>query len=216
MIKYLLPFTLLLSSFSTRAQTSVGFSFGGNFSQVRFTDSNGNLNKNLKGLPGSTASIYYLFDLVKGKKLKNAATNYLGVEAGYKSSKFEDVANNLITSWQIQYLSAQFLFRHATNSLRKANLFYGGGFVTDFQIAGTQNQGFSQYDITEDLKPINLSITAEAGIKYDVSDDAAATLRFSYLRGLTNVEKDESQTAFIHSVGISAAVFFYLTRTKKK
>ncbi len=94
--------------------------------------------------------------------------------------------------------------------------FFGGGFVTDYLLSGTQNRGFNQYDLEEHLEPFNLSVTAEIGLSYDVSEEVYATIGLAYLRGLTNVEQDPGQKALIHGWRLSIALFFELTNNHKR
>jgi len=197
------------------SQSSIGFSLGGNFSQVRFKNSDGVLDEDLKGLPGTSATLFYFLQLANGKKGNYAFANLLGVELGYKSSKFQDKANSLLTTWNLQYLTGQLTFRHVVLSDHRVNLFFGSGVAIDYLRGGTQTQGFNQFEITEDLNRVNLSILVETGLKYNISEDAYTTLRLGYLRGLTNLEKDPEQEVFIHAVRLSIAVLFYLDNSKK-
>jgi|GEM_PF-3031826 len=214
-MKYLFLFLLPVFSLPIYAQSWVGFSFGGNFSQVRFTNSDGVVNKNLKGLPGTTATVFYQRSISKEKKMYSA-TNLIGFELGYKSSRVQDKASSLLTIWNMHYLTNSLTFRHNSNSKRKANPFYGGGVVLDYLMSGTQNRGFNQFNITEDIKPLNVSVTVETGLNYHISDDANTTLRLAYLRGLANLEKDPSQQAYIHALRLSITLFFNLKDNGKR
>lgn len=201
--------------YNPQSQSSVGFSFGANFGQVRFKNSDGVLDESLKGKPGASATLFYFLQLANKGKKNRAFANLLGVEAGYKFNKFEDKESSLLTTWDMQLLTGQLTFRHVRLSNHRVNLFFGGGLAVDYLIAGTQTQGFSQFDITEDLNKVNLSLTAETGLKYDISSDAYTTLRLGYLRGLSNLEKDPDQQTFVHAIRLSIAVFFYLNNSKK-
>jgi len=215
-MKYLLLFFLVFYSLSAQAQNRVGFSFGGNFSQIRFINSDDVVNKDLKGLPGTTATFFYQHDISNKKKQKHAASNLAGFELGYKSNRLQNNASNLLTVWNMHYLTGSLTFRHNSNSKHKASPFYGGGLVVDYLMSGTQNRGFNQFDITEDLKPLNVSLTLETGLMYHISDEANASLRLAYLRGLANLEKDPGQQAYIHAWRLSIAVFFNLKKNNRK
>jgi len=209
-MKYLFLFFFTLSLLPANGQSWVGFSFGGNFSQIRFKNSDGAVNIDLQGLPGTTATIFYQRDIAKNKKVRYSATNLIGFELGYKSNRIQDNASGLLTIWNMHYLTGSLTFRHNSNSKRKANPFYGGGLVLDYLMSGTQNRGFNQFDITEDLKPLNLSLTLETGLKYHISDEVNASIRLAYLRGIANLEKDPGQQAYIHAWRLSIAIFFKL------
>ncbi|MCF6359232.1 MAG: PorT family protein [Cyclobacteriaceae bacterium] len=210
-MKYIFLVIILTLSLLSNAQQSVGFSLGGNFSNVKFKNSSGVVDKNLKGLPGITATMLYSLKLNEQTKKKQSA-HLLGIEAGYKSSKFEDKENSLLTTWQMQYITSVLTYRYSPNFLSKTGLFFGGGLSYDFLLSGSQTQGFSQFDITEELSRVNLSINIETGIRYNISDEAYTTLLVSYLRGLNNLEKDLNQQATIHSFRVAATVFFRINR----
>ena len=217
-MKTILALLLIFYTLSVHAQRRVGFSIGGNYSDIRFKNSAGDVNENLKGLPGASITAYYQFEILKRKTEKRFnPSNFLSPEIGYKSSQFSDKGSNVLTTWSLNYLSTGLAIKHYRNSKKTVNPFYGGGFITDFLISGVQSRGFEQYDLTENIKKINVSITAEAGLLYTISDNAHCSLSLAYLRGIYNLEKDPGQTAMIHAWKLSATVFFNLkTRTKGK
>jgi len=192
------------------SQSSVGLSIGGTFGQLKFENSEGVVDENLIGVPGAAASAYYFFDLGGVVTSASSGQNLLGVELGYKSSKFKDKASSQLTTWELQYITSRLLFRRITNSTNKARLFFGGGLAMDYLYGGTQNQGFSQFEITDALNALNVSLSAETGLTYIISSDTYATLRLGYLRGISNLEKDSSQQAFVHGFKLSMAIFFHL------
>jgi len=209
-MKKLLIAGLLLTGFFTYGQkTWVGFSIGANHSQLRYKNTKGVLDENLKGIPGGTASIFLqtqVFD--KKKSARYPAATLLSTEIGYKSTKIKDKASTILTTWSLHYLTANLTLRRKANSKKKVNPFYGGGLVADWFASGTQNLGFEQYDLKEELQPLNFSITAEAGLTYFVGDDSFGTLGLSYLRGISNLETSPDEQALLHSIKISMAIFF--------
>jgi hypothetical protein len=195
----------------------VGFSIGGNFNRIRFKNSEGVVNGNLKGLPGAAVAICYQSEILRSKtERRYKPTNFLSVELGYKSGQFTDKGSQVLTTWSLNYLSTGLAFKHYRSSKKNVNPFYAGGFISDFLISGVQSRGFEQYDLTEDIKKINLSITAEAGLLYTISDKAHCSLSLAYLRGLSNLEKDSDQKAMIHAWKLSATVFFNLKKEQKQ
>lgn len=212
-MKYIFIIPLILLSFLGNGQHAVGFSLGGNFSSVNYKNSNGVSDKSLKGLPGIISTFNYRYNI--GYKVRRKSVHQIGIDTGYKSSKFEDKESSLFTTWNMQFISTAIAYRYYPYYRKKTGFFFGGGIVYDFLLSGTQTQGFSQFDISKDLAPSNLSVNIETGIKYNISYDASTTLTIGYLRGLTNIEKDLSQQAFIHSFKIAASVFFRIN-TKKQ
>lgn len=206
-MKLLFTLFLVLLTYKIQAQTALGFGAGGNFSQVSFKNSSGTKDKSLRGLPGITATVLYHQNLtspVVRKKIRHV----LGMEAGYKSAKFEDKENSLLTTWQMQYITTDLSYYFFPDYTTKVGWYLGGGPTFDMLISGTQTQGFNQFNITKDLAKFNISIGIESGINYRISKEAYTSIRVAYLRGLNNLEKDPNQHSYIHSFRITALVFF--------
>lgn len=216
-MKTIIVALLIFYALSAHTQSRVGFSIGGNYNTIRFKNSAGEVNDNLKGLPGAAITMYYQVEVLKSKIEKRfKPSNLLSVELGYKSGHFSDKGSQVLTTWSLNYLSTGLAFKHYRSSKKSVNPFYGGGFISDFLVSGVQSRGFEQYDLTDDIKKINLSITAEAGLLYTISDKSHCSLSLAYLRGLSNLEKDPGQKAMIHAWKLSAAVFFNLNNSNRK
>lgn len=215
-MRYVIILLVLVSFQVGWSQTSVGFSIGGTMGQLRFKDTaEGKSRTHLSGVPGLTATAFYFLDLGPRYRLMSNAYNTLGVEVGYKSHNFIDRANSLVTMWNLQYATGQLLYRYTAKSDGDVRPFLGGGLAVDYLYAGTQSTGFSQFNLVDDLLPLSYSLVAEAGISYTVSGEAYATLRLGYLRGLSNVEKDEGQQAMIDSFRLSVTLFFNLDKSSR-
>jgi hypothetical protein len=213
--KSVLIVLVFLTTTHANAQSKVSFSIGGNYNQVRFRNSAGVLNENLRGLPAVNVALAYEHALEKiGSRSEFNPSNHVGVSLGYKSGQFKDKGSHVLTTWSTNYLSSSLGYFHRTGSKKPIHFMYGGGIVYDFLISGVQSRGFEQYDLSQDIKKANLSVAAHSGLFYRISDFSQCALKISYLKGLTNIEKDENQSARFNAWQLSAVVFFDLTKRK--
>lgn len=213
-MKYVISIILLFSLHRTNAQRWVGVGIGANQSQLQYTNSLGIKDENLRGLPGVNASFFFLQRVSKKKAKRFPPKTILSTEFGYKSIKIKDTKSSLLSTWSLQYLTGNIILRKHINSKHAVNAFYGGGLALDYLLSGSQTEGFEQFDLTEDLKRSNTSLTAEFGITYFQSHDSFSELKFSYLRGLSNLEKSNDQKALLSAFKISGSVFFELTNKR--
>lgn len=215
MKKYYLLVLLNLLFAIVSAQSKVSFSIGGNYNQVRFRNSSGELNKDLRGLPAVKVSLGYEHALEKKNTQKGfGPSNHVGLSLGYKAGQFKDKSSHVLTTWALNYLSGSLEYFHRTSSKRPTHFMYGGGVVSDFLISGVQSRGFEQYDLGQDIRKNNISIAIHSGLFYKISDFSQCALKLSYLKGLTNVEKDQNQSAILNAWQLSAVVFFDLSKRK--
>jgi hypothetical protein len=214
--KLLLTLTIVQLSISyATAQSRVSFAIGGNYNQVRFRNSNGNLNEDLRGLPAVNVSLGYEHALEKVNTSNDSdPTNHIGLTLGYKSGQFKDKASHVLTTWTINYLSTSVDYFHRSGSKKPMHFMYGTGLVNDFLVSGVQSRGFEQYDLSQDLQKSNLSFALHSGLFYRISDFSQCALKVSYLKGLTNIEKDTSQSARLNAWQLSAIIFFDLSKRK--
>ncbi len=207
-MRYSIIITLVLLSLTGKSQHAIGFSLGGNFSDVNFTNSNGISYKSLKSVPGIITTVGYTQNLHYNKRRRSV--HQIGLEAGYKSNNFKDKESSLITTWNMQFLSTAFIYRYYPDYRKRTGLLFGGGVMYDFLLSGTQTQGFNQFNITQELARSNFSLGLETGINYNISPEATTTLTLRYLRGLLNMEKDPGQKAYVHAFNITATIYFML------
>jgi hypothetical protein len=190
----------------------IGFGLGTTIQNLSYTNSDGVKADQLTGLPAAAISFSYLQTLKT--KSKAAFSNSIMVQLGYKGGYLKDEGSHLLTTWSMNFLSASAGFVSHHNSKRKTNPFFGAGIVTDALISGTQNRGFEQYDLTDDLKILNLSAKIFTGLSYKISNEANCSLELNYLRGFRNMEKSAEQSAMLHAWQLSATLFFQLKKTK--
>ncbi|NBP67939.1 MAG: hypothetical protein EBU52_04275, partial [Cytophagia bacterium] len=142
----------------------IGFGLGTTIQNLSYTNSDGVKADQLTGLPAAAISFSYLYAL----KTKSAFANSMLAQLGYKGGHLKDEGSHLLTTWSMNFLSASAGFVSHHNSKRKTNPFFGAAIVTDVLISGTQNRGFEQYDLTDDLKILNLSAKIFTGLSYKI------------------------------------------------
>lgn len=192
----------------------LGFNLGTNLQNLAYENSSGVKSAQLIGLPAATISFSYLHNLPGKGKSKGSWNNYLIAEVGYKGGQLKDKGSHLLTTWSMNFLSGSLNFVSQLNTKRKANPFFGAGIVSDLLISGTQNRGFEQYDLTNDLKSVNMSAKIFTGLLYHISDEASCAIQVNYLRGLLNIEKSQGQPALLHAWQLSATLFLELKSKK--
>ncbi|MEM7297377.1 MAG: hypothetical protein AAF391_03825 [Bacteroidota bacterium] len=192
-------------------QQRLGFGIGTTQSFLRFSSDTGSATNDLVGTPGVTASVFYQINLSSYKGARGSKPgNYVSLEAGIKSSKLKDKQSTIATTWDIRYISGTLTYRRQKNSKGKVGPFYGAGLVYDVLLSGTQNRGVEQFNLKNELNSVNLGATVEAGLRYYVSSESVTTVRISYVRGFSNLEKDSGQSAYLDTIRLSIAMFFDL------
>lgn len=207
---------LSLTSLSGSTQSWVGLGIGASTSRLEFTGTDGIRNRDLAGLPGVSTSFFYQQKVSKKNQKKFSSKTVLSTELGFKSARIKDRESSLLTTWSMQYLTGNLTLRRRVGSKHKVNSFYGVGLFTDYLLSGTQNKGFEQFDLTNDLRRRVAGVIAEFGLSYYHSDDSYSTLKLSYLHGISNLEKDPGQKAFLYVLKISASVFFEFNSKGKR
>ncbi len=188
----------------------VGVGIGTTLLNVRFESEEDPVKHNLESLPGATASVFFIKTLGQSEDETSLNIHQVYAEAGYKSGRVTDEADQLLSIWSLHHLSCSFVYRYTRILGEKANPFLGGGAAYDHLLEGTQSQGFMQYDLTDHLTRSNVSAIAEAGVAYHISEDSFATFSLSWSGGLANVERDVRQKAYLNSIKLSLATFFKL------
>lgn len=191
----------------------IGFGLGTTIQNLSYTNSDGVKADQLTGLPAAAISFSYLHTLKT--KSKAAFSNSIMAQLGYKGGHLKDEGSHLLTTWSMNFLSASANFISQHNSKKRANPFFGVGIVNDVLISGTQNRGFEQYDLTDDLKVLNVGAKIFTGLSYKISNEANCSLELNYMRGFRNMEKSADQSALLHAWQLTATLYFQLKKQKK-
>jgi len=201
---------LLIFPCGLYAQSGIGFGAGGNIGHVKFREGGQRTEHELGSLPGSVIAISYHVALASGKTKKGKSAQHVVLDASYKSVSVKDNSSHLLTTWSFGFLSFAPNYQYTLVSKKRVTPFFSGGFAIDYLVNGMQSRGFEQYDLTDEIRRVNVSATLAAGLKYQVSENAHTSLRLGHLRGLRNLENDADQTAYLHGWQLSAAIVFEL------
>jgi hypothetical protein len=191
------------------AQHSVGPSIGGTLSGLRYITSSGQRLSNLKGAPGFIAAIGYQHE--SSGKSKTARTCF-SADLGYQTINFRDSESHIATTWALRYTFAAVGFRLVNSKNKRVHPYAGASVAVGFLSGGSQQRGFEQYNITDNLRPINFSAGVDGGIFYNISDEAYCLFSIGYQRGLSNIEKDPQQRATVNAARVAMAVYFRLSK----
>ncbi|MEQ9402891.1 MAG: hypothetical protein RIM99_04845 [Cyclobacteriaceae bacterium] len=202
--------------FQSNQQHFGGFGLGGSMAMLDFTNEEGIVNKDLKGIPGVTASFLLQYTLKQATGSKFAPRTSLTWKSGYANHNLKDKSNNVVSRWSMHYWSNSLtVFRHL-DSRQKVNPYFGAGLFSEFLTGGTQTLGFEQYDLTEFVNRLNWGASIDLGISYRTANDAFSTMGINYSRGLTNLDKDEGQEALLHHFQIYVTTLFEFTKRKRR
>lgn len=200
----------LFFPFGLIAQSGIGFGAGGNIGNVKFREGGKSTEHELRSLPGSVIAISYHLALAGGKTKKGKSAQHIVLDASYKSVSVKDNSSHLLTTWSFGFLSFAPNYQYTLVSKKRVTPFFSGGLAIDYLVNGMQSRGFEQYDLTNEIRRVNVSANVAAGLKYQVSENAHTSLHLGHLRGLRNLETDVNQTAYLHGWQLSAAIVFEL------
>ncbi len=198
-----------IGSFSY-GQGWAGLGIGGHLTNVSFTNQQGVKDDRIKGVPSAYASFYFQLDL-GGPKKNTDAKGALIFEAGYKRGSSKNKESTILEKWVMDFLSGSIQYRYLPGSKRSVNPYFEAGLFGDYLMAGVQQSGIEQYDLTEDIKNFNVGLIGGAGLSYFISSEAYGTLGLSYQRGLSNLEKG-NQTAHISGFKLGVSLFFKIDK----
>lgn len=209
-------FMLMLTvtiSLPLTGQKAVGIGIGANSGSVKFgTDGDNTTAQHLRGVVSGNASVQFQFSLEESWRAK-VTRSVLCAEVGYLPMKIRDDNTHLLTSWSMNFITTRLAYRHHPNSLTigmRTNFFWGVGVSGNFLINGTQQRGFEQYNLKYELRKSGLQALAEAGLRYAISNETFSTLSLEYDHGLTNLEKDPGQRAYVRYWKVNLTLFFDL------
>ena len=191
------------------AQHAVGPSIGGTLSGIHYVNSSGKRLSNLKGAPGFVAAIGYHRQFSgRQKSIRSCFT----ADIGYQTINIRDAESHIATTWTLRYAFASFGYRLINEKGKRVNPYAGAGAEFAYLSGGSQQRGFEEYNITENLRPVNISAVIDGGIFYNISDEAYCVFAIGYHRGLSNIEKDATQKATVSAARITMAVYFQLSK----
>lgn len=201
---------ILLSAHLAHSQQWVGLGLGGHLTDVDFTNNAGEKDDRIKGIPSMYTSFFYQRDLGANKK-ESESRNSILLEAGYKKGTSKNSESTTLETWTMDFISVGMQFRHYVGTKSPVSPFFGIGGTLDYLFAGVQQEGLEQYDLTGDLKSINLGVVGESGLSYYIDQNVISTLSLSYTRGITNMEEG-NQTARISGFRLGLGIFFQLNK----
>jgi hypothetical protein len=208
-LRIFLIFISIITTTNLRAQHSVGPSIGGTLSGLRYITSTGQRLSNLKGAPGFIAAIGYQHESPGKSK---APRKCISADLGYQTINFRDSESHIATTWALRYTFATVGFRLLNTKNKRVHPYAGISVAVGLLSGGSQQRGFEQYNITENIRPINVSAGIDGGILYNISDEAYCLFSIGYQRGLSNIEKDPQQRATVNVARVAMAVYFRLSK----
>jgi len=195
------------------AQTWLGVGFGSHVSNPYFKNSEGIENTGLKGSSSFYASGFYMKNLstksnIRAKReINRYPRNVIFAEFGYKRSSFQDEQTNLQSEWNLDFASSAVGFLHHFKSKGLFGPYVGISAVADLLTRSTQTIGFQEFDIKDELAPLNVGVAPMFGIYYRANHDVMAYLNGSYTAGISNLE-DEGQTSRIGGLKLGLSILF--------
>jgi hypothetical protein len=193
-------------------QDWIGVSAGANLCAISYQNSSFEKYQNLQGSSGAFFTLFRQ-TRVSGTPGHKSST-LLTTELGYKSNALKDISNQYLTTWGFHYITAAIGGRYYHKSPTILNPYYGAGVVADLLLAARQMSVFPQDDLTKAVRRINVGITADVGLFYELTEDTFCTFGLGYTRGFRNVEKNRDRYTLMHSWKMSVAMILTLGQKK--
>ncbi|MBI5217964.1 MAG: PorT family protein [Bacteroidia bacterium] len=198
MKKYLGFILLCLIINSAYTQDNFSVHFAQTYSWFKFTDSDGNTDKNM------TTSIRYSYALNYNKILSSGL--YIRPELGYKNFGAGSSLNAQKLDWSLHYLDFNIGGGYIFTKI-KFQPFIGISFYTSYLYKAEQSTGNAYIDMIENdaIKTIDYGINSHAGVIYAFTDMASVFLEYRYTTGLNQLEpnSETGQTQKLYNRAMS-------------
>lgn len=202
---------LLIGAFfihsSGRAQSSLNVDASQLFSSFRFTDSQGNeLNNEYSGIYTGAYSVNYRLGLESGLQFLGG----LGMRKAGATLVYDEI-NYL---WNLQYADAKLGVGYMMKKERFSPYLNVSGYFA-YLLKANQSLNNENFDIlkSKSINDKDYGVFLTPGVLVTLSDAISSYLEFNYMRGLSNIENNDSgQKAYNAAMGLTLGVSFTITK----
>lgn len=193
------------------AQSSITFDAGEVFSTFKFTDDQGNKEKNLTHTISGSFSLGYKYELTNGL--------FIRTSLGMRKAGASLVVDEININWNIQYADANLGLGYMLNKWRLKPYFSASPYF-GYMLKGYQTIGSDNYDILKNNSIANtdFGFLISPGFKIALSNSVSFYTEYKYILGLQNLEKSDQKSfnrGFSINLGVAVTIIKYNYVTSK-
>lgn len=189
------------------AQSIVTFDAGQVFSTYKYTDSQGNTEKNLTNNIAGCFSIGYHYKVQNGL--------FVRTNIGMRKAGASMLVDGMNVSWNVQYADANIGLGYLLNNWRlkpyvSVSPYFG------YMLLANQTIGSDNYDIKKNksMAATDFGVFFSPGLKVALSNYIAFYAEYKYILGLQNLEKSAGQKSFNRGFSINLGVSVTILKYK--
>lgn len=210
-LKNIILFPLLFIALHSTAQSNVTFDAGQVFSTFKFTDAQGEPEKDFSNNIAGCFSIGYQY--VQNNGL------FFRANIGMRKAGASMIYNETNVIWNLQYADANLGLGYMLNKWRLKPYFSVSPYF-GYMLKANQTIGPDTYNIMQNksIKTTDYGLFFSPGIKIALSNIISFYAEYKYILGLQNLEKSDQKSynrGFSINLGISVAIIKYNYVTSK-
>jgi len=121
--------------------------------------------------------------LIKDER-SNTDKSFVIFDLGYKKGAFRDNSGINLETWSMDYLSGVIVYQYQFKSRNLFSPFVDAGIFSDYLFSGILDDNTDQIDLTQQIRRVNMGITAGLGFATQLKPEFQVMFHFSYSRGL--------------------------------
>ncbi len=200
----LLSLAFIFIKTSTMAQSSITFDASQVFSNFRFTDSKGTLDKNYSSNISGSYNLGYRYSGTSGLLLRSSiGMRKAGATLVYDGSNY---------AWNLQYVDIKLGAGYLYDAGRFSPYLTASPYFS-YLLKANQILNNSNYDIkkSNSIKDTDYGVFITPGVQTKVSENISAYAEFNYIMGLQNIETSSNgqkgyNRAYAVTVGVSISL----------
>ncbi|MES2287855.1 MAG: outer membrane beta-barrel protein [Bacteroidota bacterium] len=210
-LRSILLFPILFFVIHSSAQSNVTFDAGQVFSTFKYTDAQGEEEKDFSNNISGCFSLGYQYVLNNGL--------FIRANAGMRKAGASIVFDETNVKWNIQYADANLGLGYMLNKWRLKPYFSVSPYF-GYMLKADQTIGPDTYDIMQNksIKTTDYGLFFSPGFKIALSNLVSFYAEYKYILGLQNLEKSDQKSfnrGFSINLGVSVAIIKYNYVTSK-
>ncbi len=188
-------------------ESSATFDAGQNFSTFKFTDSQGNKEKDFSANITGCFSLGYQYVKKSGLFIRSN----VGMRKGGASLTFDGLDIN----WTIQYADVNVGIGYISNKWRLKPYFSASPYFA-YMLKANETIGTSNVDIKKDksFKTTDFGIFISPGLRIALTNSVAFYAEYKYILGLQNIETAADQKAFNRGFSVNLGISFTIEKLR--
>jgi hypothetical protein len=205
--KFSILFVVLFFVKHSSAQSNVTFDAGQVFSTYKYTDSQGNTEKDLTSNITGCFSLGYQYVKYNGL--------FIRTNMGMRKAGASMTVDEMNISWNVQYADANIGLGYMFNKWRLKPYFSASPYFA-YMLRANQTIGPDNYDILKNksLKTTDYGLFLSPGFKIALSNYISFYAEYKYILGLQNLENSSNQQSFNRGFSINLGVAVTIIKYK--